>query len=296
MSPRSEVRLRPPPTTRLRREKPPAASAARPTVARRSDVPAASEHAVVAAPLFTRAGYARILADGLDGGYSFRAFDDPFDPAGRPVCLLRHDVDADPGAALELAHIEAGLGVRSTYFLMLRSAVYNPLGRANSAIVREILSLGHWLGLHLDISFMPGDERDALEWAALERRMLEQSFDTEVGAVSFHQPGQSPRPLPSAFDGMVLASSEHDLPGFFYLSDSNKAERTHRAAEILRNATEPRFQFLVHPIWWVSDDPDASTEHLWTQAIVRNLERSQEQLLACEGAFGTPRRFIIAPR
>lgn len=291
----SEARLRPPLTTRLRTGPAPAASGAR---GRRSDFPVASERerAVVTAPLFTRAGYARILADGLAGGYSFRAFDDPIDPVGRPVCLLRHDIDADPGAALELARIEAGLGVRSTYFLMLRSALYNPLGRANSAIVREILSLGHWLGLHFDVSFMPGDERDAREWAALERRMLEESFDTEVGAVSFHQPGQSPRPLPSAFDGMVLASSEHDLPGFFYLSDSNKAERTYRASEILRNATKPRFQFLVHPIWWATDDPDASTEQLWTQAILRNLERSQEQLLACEGAFGTPRRFSIAPR
>jgi hypothetical protein len=264
-------------------------------VDRWSDAVAVSEPAV-SAPLFTRAGYARVLTSGLDGGYSFRAFDDPFDAAGGPVCLLRHDIDADPAAALQLAQIEAGLGVRSTYFLMLRSALYNPLGRANSAIVREILSLGHWLGLHLDVSFMPGDERGAPEWAALERRMLEDAFDTEVRAVSYHQPGQSARPLPSGFDGMVLASSERDLPGFFYLSDSNKAMRTYRALDILRNAAEARFQFLVHPIWWATDDPDATTEQLWTEAIVRNLERSQEQLLTCEAAFGTPRRFSVALR
>jgi hypothetical protein len=52
----------------------------------------------------------------------------------------------------------------------------------------------------------------------------------------------------------------------------------------------------VHPIWWATDDPDATTEQLWTEAILRNLERSQEQLLASEGAFGGPRRFSIEPR
>jgi len=247
-------------------------------------------------PLFTRAGYARMLTDAIAGGYRFLAFDDPARVAREPVCLLRHDVDADLGAALDLAQIEADLGVRSTYFVMLRSALYNPLGRANTGILREILSLGHWLGLHFDVSFTPGAQRQADEWVALERRILADSFDTDVNVVSYHQPGQSPRPLPPGFEGMVLTSSEHDLPGFFYLSDSNKAERTYRLPEILRNATEPRLQLLVHPIWWATDDPDATTEQLWTEAILRNLERSQEQLLACEGAFGSPRRLSIEPR
>ena len=240
--------------------------------------------------LFTRAGYAQMLADALEVGYRFIAFDDPARAVEEPVCLLRHDVDADPGAALDLAQIEADLGVRSTYFMMLRSPLYNVLGRANTTIVREILSLGHWLGLHFDVSFMPGDDRNAEEWGQLERRVLAESFNTDVNAVSYHQPGHSPWPLPTGFEGMVLA---HGLPGFSYLADSNKAERTSRLPQIFRNATEPRFQLLVHPIWWATDDPDATTEQLWTEAILRNLERSHDQLLACEGAFGSPRRFSI---
>jgi hypothetical protein len=255
-----------------------------------------SVNAETDAPLFTRAGYARLLGDALEAGYCFLAFDDPARLAEDSVCLLRHDVDADLGAALDLAQIEADLGVRSTYFVMLRSPLYNVLGRASIAMVREILSLGHWLGLHFDVSFRPGDQRKAEEWVQFERRVLAETFNTEVNVVSYHQPGKSEQPLPVGFEGMVLASSELDLPGFFYLSDSNKAERASRLPQIFRNATEPRFQLLVHPIWWVTDDPDATTEQLWTDAILRNLGRLQDQLLTGEGAFGRPRRVSIEPQ
>ena len=252
-----------------------------------------TEIQTINAPLFTRAGYAEMLSIGLNSGYRFLGFSDPGRLTEQPVCLLRHDVDADPAAALELARIEAELGIASTYFFMLRSPLYNLLGRANTDLVREILGLGHHLGLHLDVCFLPGDKRSIEEWAALEIRLLGDLFDARVSAVSYHQPSQSTRPVPDRLDGVVLANGSADLPGFFYLSDSNKAHRTARAPEIFAGVLEPRFHFLVHPIWWATDDPDASTEQIWSDAIVRNFERSQDQLLRCEGAFGSPRRFSV---
>ena len=240
--------------------------------------------------LFTRAGYGRLLEIALASGYRFLAFDDPAHDTEPRVCLLRHDVDADPGAALELARIEADLGVHSTFFMMLRSPLYNILGRENSRLVSEIVSLGHRLGLHYDIAFLPGEHSGTDEWVQFERGVLAKSFDTDVSVVSYHQPRSSARPLLPGFNGMVLADS---VQGYTFLADSNRAQRMSRLPEILRDASEPHLQLLVHPIWWATDQPDATTEQLWNEAFMRNIERSHEQLFTCEGAFGARRRFTI---
>jgi len=41
------------------------------------------------------------------------------------LCLLRHDVDADLAAAHDMATIENNLDIHSTYFVMMRSPLYN---------------------------------------------------------------------------------------------------------------------------------------------------------------------------
>jgi hypothetical protein len=241
-------------------------------------------------PAYNRSAYRALLETALAAGYAFRAFDDPELDALPRVCLLRHDVDADPGAALELARVEAGLGVHATYFFTLRSPLYNVAGRANVRLVREILGLGHWLGLHFDVAFDPGGARTREDWIEVERRCLADLFETKVAAVSFHQPGAvadagsiRPRGLVSAFD----------LPGFAYHSDANKADAIGELPALLRSGAEPRIQLLVHPLWWTSDDGSETTEALWERAILANLERSQEQLVQSERAYGPARRFRI---
>jgi hypothetical protein len=228
---------------------------------------------------FTRAGYRALLETALASGYQFCPFDDPDSIAADRACFLRHDVDADPGAALELARLEHGLGVEATYFFMLRSPLYNLFGRENDGIVREILSLGHRLGLHQDVAFRP-DGRTPQEWMELERELLERTFGVSVAAVSIHQPAG-----PVELHGVV---NTYDLPGFEYVSDSNMAAREPSLWQLLRETRPPRLQLLIHPMWWIGDDP-ASTEMLWERAILANWERAQRQLLATERAYGEPR-------
>ena len=107
---------------------------------------------VLTAP-FTRAGFEALLEGALEAGYTFAPFDQVPDVA--QVCLLRHDVDADLGAAVELARIEQRVGVQATYFCMLRSPLYNVFGRRNVELVHELVSLGHEIGLHYDVGFDP---------------------------------------------------------------------------------------------------------------------------------------------
>ncbi|MCP4146328.1 MAG: hypothetical protein GY757_01135, partial [bacterium] len=136
---------------------------------------------------FSTSGYRELLEIALHSGYRFLAFHDQERFEDGRYCLLRHDVEANPGAALNLAKTEHRLGIRSTYFFMLRSPLYNLMSRCNHRTVQEILELGHWLGLHFDGGFLP-DERRLEELVDIETGILHRLFDVEIKTVSFHQP------------------------------------------------------------------------------------------------------------
>ena len=235
---------------------------------------------------FTRAGYRALLTLAQESGYTFPAFSRHEDVGPERVCLLRHDVDADIGAALELARIEQEYAISATYFLMLRSPFYNLLARANHAIAKEIRQLGHRIGLHYDIGFRSSNKpiEDSI---ASEAAFLGETLETPIDAVSFHQPAyalQDPRTI--SVDGLITA---WDLPNFLYLSDANKAPQTRVIYDILREGAYPRLHVLIHPLWWTTDEPESPPEVLWEGAISRNFERMQTQVLETERAFGARR-------
>jgi hypothetical protein len=263
-------------------------------------VPRGDEQAIGARPLapsaasgFTRDDYRAMLETALDRGYAFKAFDDPERDAAEPVCLLRHDIDADLGAAATLAQIEHGLGVRATYFLMLRSPMYNLFGRANHRLVQEILEQGHWLGLHYDEGFYPDGRLTLHDWVELEADVLRRVFGVDVGAVSFHQPG--PEVLENTFklEDLVNTYDRDDVGGFEYVSDSNMVWRAQSAAEIFSGVVHPLLHLLIHPLWWVAEERGVTTREAFDRALRANWERSQEQMLETERAYGPRRSFTI---
>lgn len=113
---------------------------------------------------FTHSAYRNMLQILKERGYGFCGYGD-WGGVGKPV-ILRHDIDFDPIAALAMAELESSEGVRSTYFVLLRTDFYNPLERGNVERLREIARLGHDIGLHYDeTQYEDGD--DAI--AAIQR-------------------------------------------------------------------------------------------------------------------------------
>ena len=234
-----------------------------------------------------------MLESALSSGYEFRSFDDPDRFTADRVCLLRHDIDADLGAACEMAMLESRLGVRATYFVMLRAPVYNLFGRANHRFVQQIIEHGHWLGLHYDQGFVPDDQSTTAEWVDREARVLTEFFGVSVRAVSFHQPSPAILQNTFKFEGLVNTYDHDDLRGFKYISDSNMVWREATAHEIFRHALFPRLHLLIHPLWWVSDEPNVTTMAAFDRALEANLRRAQEQMLLTERAYGPARKFLI---
>ena len=85
--------------------------------------------------------YSSLLAN-----YQAVAGDNNEDRDGKPIILLRHDVDHDLNAALRIASLEAARGVQASFFLLPTAPYW--LMSYRDAAARELESLGHTVGIH----------------------------------------------------------------------------------------------------------------------------------------------------
>lgn len=202
--------------------------------------------------------------------------------------ILRHDIDVSPKIALEMAKAENSLGIRATYFFMMRSPFYNLFSRANNEIVKKIISLGHEIGLHYDEGYY-SKNTDLQMLIDTEIKVLENNFDIKVNAVSFHQPSQK------IIDNEIKIKQINTYDKEFfkdikYLSDSNMIFKED-PIDIIKSQEFSKIQLLVHPIWWVADGE--TTEQKWINSIKKNFELEQKQVLLTERAYGNKKVMIL---
>ena len=172
---------------------------------------------------FDLAHYAEILDAAKAGGYRFTTFGEP---PSRGDIFMRHDIDLSLDAALQMAELEAELGVTTTYLLMTESVFYNLASHEGVAATARLRDLGHAVGLH---AVYPNAELDG-------------RFDP---VVSWHNPQAEymSRTIPGAIN--VYAEPYFDPPT--YRSDSNQHWRSGCPHEELRGGGFPWLQILVHP-------------------------------------------------
>jgi len=244
-------------------------------------------------PAFTHARYREILRAAALFGYRWAGFGELAALRSSEVraCFLRHDCDNDLTAAVAMAEIEAEAEVRSTFFIMVRSAMYNLLAPTNRALVRRILEHGHWLGLHFDESVVAGDRDDRV--AAMvdrERQILFDEFGQAIEIVSFHQPGR--RVLDNRINLSCLNTYDRrDMAGVHYTSDSNLAFRGGDPAALFADGSHRQIQLLIHPEWWTSEAMPLAEK--WNRMLRNNLELMQDSLLQREATYTTRREIIV---
>lgn len=213
---------------------------------------------------FTHDWYYSLLERLQGEGYTFRTFSDR--PNEGDV-FLRHDVDLTLDAALTMARIESRLDVQSTYCILLSSPLYNPLDGENTTILREILDLGHDIGLHFSTHNYWQDtepERHDIEYQVQkERAILDKIVPEASSVVSFHRP-------PSWVLNRRFSSFENTYsPAFFtdveYIADSN--QRWRESPPQLDAFPNP-IQILVHPGLW--GDQDEQFEHCVEYCVINS--------------------------
>ena len=198
--------------------------------------------------------------------------------------LWRHDVDLDLEQALKIAKRESKAGVKSTYFLLPGCEFYNLREKGSYSIVKEILSLGHDIGLHFDPHFYDIESEADLETPLeSEKRFLEELFKTEIKAFSFHITS----PLIMSFQaerygGMVNTYStlfQKEIP---YCSDSNGIWRHERIEDFIEGHINGPLQILTHPIWWTRqvNSPRRKVIELIERQAATKFENYEEMIRA----------------
>jgi len=167
--------------------------------------------------------------------------------AAGPMTILRHDVDYSVIKAREMAAVEASIGVRSTFMVMLTSPYYNLLQHENLRALLDIAGMGHEIGLHYDTDACLGRAPDdqAAEIVRLAH-FLETHAGARITSVAQHNP--SVTDVRIQVPGFSDAYAAPYFKEIAYLSDSRRLFGAPDVREFFRS--HPRSQLLIHPLWW----------------------------------------------
>jgi hypothetical protein len=209
---------------------------------------------------FTLEHYREILESALRAGYVFQGFHEPALAYPPRVLYLRHDLDVCLEEALDMADLEAKLGVRSTYFILVNSPVYNPLSRDSLKLVHQLQAKGHWIGLHVDPVLLSNAEASQVEEEVLQLIRFYGSKIPLVPVVSFHRP--SATVLGHVFNSFTSTYSPQFFKEIKYISDSRGIWREGCPCQALSRGLYPAVQMLVHPIWWSASETEPLVSRL----------------------------------
>jgi len=164
-----------------------------------------------------------------------------------PYVILRHDIDFSIAKAVEIAHLDSSVGARSTFFVLLTTPYYNPLDEENLARLRELLDLGHEIGLHVDCSGFDGlTAEEQLRRVQSQASCLEAHLGVRFTSIAQHKPtAAKTHPV---FPGYVDAYGSAFFTDIGYISDSRMLFRVKDVYGFFRD--HPRSQAVLHPIWW----------------------------------------------
>lgn len=217
--------------------------------------------------------YESFLEDFRKNGYSIAPLTaDKLEDQG--WLYLRHDIDFDCRLALEMAELEARLGVRATYFFMLCSDSYNLLSEINSTIVKSIKALGHKISIHFD----PVRYRDFEAGLRKEISVFESFFQSEVDLISLHRPNDFFLSHDKKISGTSHTYQSKYLNNIKYVADSRGSFRYGSPFETDAFRYRKSIHLLIHPIWWMM--PTSAPQKTLDNFVLQRVAQLQEHVEA----------------
>ncbi|GFZ33521.1 hypothetical protein CSC2_40470 [Clostridium zeae] len=185
--------------------------------------------------------------------------------------ILRHDIDFDIDTAYTLSTIEEQKDVRSTYFVLISSELYNTNSSKNRKLLHSMHDKGFEIGLHFDpLVYGNLDDEKMQVNMKNECNILENIINDKVHSVSLHRP--SIYNVYPVFQGYKNAYSEEFFNSELYISDSCKDFRGKDIFEFIKKGKENLIQVLLHPIHF------GKIEATYIQALNKIFERKISEL------------------
>lgn len=170
-------------------------------------------------------------------------FDSAFQHSVR-LLILRHDVDRFPEQTLQMARMEAEIGISATYYFRIIPAVYKP------EIIKEVVSLGHEIGYHYeDLSLCKGDVDKSIKHFEKNLERLRDFYP--VKTICMHGSPLSKwdnKTIWQHYDYKqfgILADTSFDVDynKVFYISDNGRA--WNRTSVSVRDKVESRYNIPI---------------------------------------------------
>ncbi len=205
---------------------------------------------------FTFSNYRYLIQLAKDKGFTFILHRDEFSPCRKDV-IWRHDVEFSPEKALRMAKIENEEGVSSTYFWQLHSNYYNTASSYYIEILKEIISLGHHIGLHFDSHFWNiQSEEDLDNYIRCDADYFENviqhiGIEFKVDTFSFHNTNKFILNCNNfKYGGLINVYSSYFKDKYSYCSDSTGIWRFDRLEDRLLDPMIQHMQVLTHDGMW----------------------------------------------
>lgn len=229
---------------------------------------------------FTLAKYASIIDAAKGAGLTIYPVADwhALAPQARTRgVMMRHDVDRRPRNALAMAQLEAGRGVRSSYYFRIVPSAFEP------SVIRDIAGLGHEIGYHYEDWHMAGRDREKAR-SLFERNLEKVRAIAPVRSIAMHGSPLSRESNMRIWDhldftqyGVIDAILSFDYSGYLFFTDAGRTfgqtganlrdylgnaeslpsvRRSDQLAAFLATAPDRPIQINVHPERWSPHGPD----------------------------------------
>ena len=206
--------------------------------------------------MFSIIGYQNLLKRFVDRNYNFST--EWLERTKKNTLYLRHDVDFSVDYAFKLAKLEKKLNIKSSYFFLLTSNMYNPLSQANQEAINEIANMDHKISIHFDPT-----AHNSLDSFAYEKKIFEDIFNVDIDIISIHRPGRFLENNNTEIFNTAHTYQDKFFKDSVYISDSQMKDPSDKIELYLSNPTKP-LHLLLHPIWWVDSSRDATTKlNIW---------------------------------
>ena len=161
--------------------------------------------------------------------------------------------------AVQLAKLEAELGVKSTYFVLLSSEFYNVMAKESREKIKEIQTAGHEIGLHFDeLNYKKNPVGGVKPLIFQEIGILEEILQTDIKSVSMHRPSKETLEADYDLSPVINSYGKKFFKEFKYVSDSRRRWRED-VMEIIQSGKYDKLHILTHAFWYHDKEKDLKT-------------------------------------